>query len=270
MITVQWIRSGVHLWWGRTLLGILGLSPFAPQVAAAEPPPATPRVIVQELPPFVYNRRGKPEGFIPELIEALGTEMGFARPLSIEFAPLPRAADLLRRHPNAIYAPVARVPANQSQYKWVRPLLHARVYAFRRASAEPLPTDIEALKSAKRIAIGSGGGQQAMAEAAGFRNLLMVRGQVDAFRRMMTGEAEYCIASELAMLGILETEKVPPEAVQATGFVLFDTEVHLAFSPLVAERDLARWHAALEQLRRSGRLETLARQHFGSATYVPK
>lgn len=246
--------------------GALALCWLSPLRAADNVPGL--RILLQELPPFVYNRRGVPEGFVPELMAALLAEQGVQGHL--EFAPLPRAVELLRANPMLIYAPIAKVPGNANEFKWIRPLLRNRVFAYRRASDAPLPGSLDALKAAQRIAVGAGGGHQALAQDAGFHNLVPVRGQVDAVRRLMTGDVDFCIASDLAMQGILDSEKLKPSAVQATEFVLSETEVHIAFSPQASAEFLAGWHAALEQLRRSGRLESLARQHFGPAVQVPK
>lgn len=229
---------------------------------------ASIRILLQELPPFVYNRRGVPEGFIPELMAALLAEQGLTGQL--EFAPLPRAAELLRAHPLMVFAPIAKVPGNADEFKWIRPMLRNRVFAYRRASPAPLPGNLDALKAVPRIAVSAGGGHQSLVQEAGFRNLVLVRGQVDAFRRLMAGDVDFCIASDLAMQGILDSEKQKASVVQATDFALSETEVHIAFSPQASPEFLSHWHAALEQLRRSGRLESLARQHFGAAVQVPK
>lgn len=263
-------------WWAGVLTCLCGLAwPAAPAAASEIAPPATAaaaqmRVLVQELPPYAYNRRGRPEGFIPDLMVALGQELGLNTPLPLEFAPLPRASEQLRRNPYVMFAPVGRVRANENEFKWIRALFHNRIQAYRRLADTPMPSKPEDLKAVRRIAVTAGGAHQAMVEEAGFKNVLLVRSQVDALRRMMAGEADYCLLSDLNLPSLLAAQKVSPEAIQATSFVLADSEVHLAFSPLLPPAELARWHAALERLRRSGRLEALVHAHFGPRVQVPK
>lgn len=222
------------------------------------------RLLVQELPPFAFNRRGIATGFVPEVLAALSQELGTPLP-EIELTPLSRATDMLHDHHNVLFGPIARVPANERDFNWLGPLAHNRLRAFRRPGASPLPAGVAALKQARQIAVTRAGGHEALLHALGFNNLRLVRSQGDGLHELLAGEVDYCVVSELVIAPLMAELRLPASAVQDTGVALGEYDVYFAVSRDVDANLLERWQAAIERLRRSGRLEALARENFAVA-----
>lgn len=220
------------------------------------------RLVVQELPPYAYNRRGVPEGLAVDVLGELRRRLRIRR--GIEFAPLPRAMDMLladNREP-LVFAPLGRTPFNESRVRWIGMMASNPIMAFRRRTLSPLPTTIEDLRRSDSVAVGRSGSHEAILRSLDFQNLVLARDIVDAYRMVANGEAEYTVAGSLTLNAGLDKLGIASAQIENTGVVISRLDIYVAMSLSVPDAEFERWQAAFDALRRSGRLLQLLKRHF--------
>ena len=235
------------------------LMPLPRQLEASQ----SVRLMLQEIPPYALNRRGKAEGFAPDVLHELMSILRISLP--IEFTPLPRAVEMLTGDQTVLFGPISRIESNEHKYRWLGPLASNPSMVFRRRSDSPLPENLDALRTAKAIAVGRSSAHLANMSERGFTNLLIVRDIVDSMRRVVRGEAEYAVAGNLTVNSGLDELGIPHALLENTGIQVSELHIYFAMSKATPDMEFEQWQKAFDTLQKTGRIRKLLHKYFDDA-----
>ena len=217
--------------------------------AQAQAPAVVPFTLVcPDFPPLTVEKGPQAPGLLVELLLRLGEELGLE--LQPQFYPFARAALLAQRGPRVAIAPLARIPARESQYRWLVPLFQQRYVMVARAerwAALPKGGSLLGLKVVTlRGAIGARRLRelryQQVGEEGSYEHLL---------RRLDEGSADLAYVSQPLFVGALQSSgRKPGDYRQGPSHDLL--EIWLAGSLDFGEADAQALRAALERLKRDG------------------
>lgn len=242
-----------------------------PLLAAWPAAPARAQVIAPfvlvcpEFPPLTTDKGPQAPGVLAELLLRLGEELGFD--LRLQFYPFARAALLAQRGPRTAIAPLARIPARESQYRWLLPLFQQRYVMVARAERWTVLSAGGSLLGLKVVTLrGAIGARrlrelnyQQVGEESSYEHLL---------RRLDEGSADLAYVSQPLFVGALQSSgRKPGDYRQGPSHDVL--EVWLAGSPDFADADIAALRGALERLKRDGSYARFVQQANLGPDLVP-
>jgi len=231
---------------------------LVPAWGAAQPAdPAPINLVTEEWPPYNYEAEGALTGVSVKLVQALQAQLGRADP--IRLYPSMRAAKILQTQPRTMMFSMFRTPARERQYKWIGPIGRDAIYFYQRPGSQPPIRSLEEAKAVPLIACRQAGLAYNTLVAAGFGNLdATAYNSRQVYGKLLLGRADLAISdSPLGVRYLLRQLGLPENALQQTQVRLVASDLYIAASLDFSDAEIARWQAALDELKRQGGLDKL-------------
>lgn len=164
------VESGGHLTFAMLSRRVLLTTSAGLLVGAVCPARAAGMVWVgAEIPPYLRQGPGGPEGYAFELFQRVLKQAGLRAELS--FFPWARAMRMVQRGEAQAALVMTRSPERGEQFHWLFPIGSYRFAVFSRAEDGPLPAELGALKS-RRIGSLRASASRHMLSGAGFTSVV--------------------------------------------------------------------------------------------------
>ena len=220
-------------------------------------------LVTEEWAPYNYSEDGALKGFSVEIVRAIA--QGLNADIDIKLLPTLRAKALLESNKRTMLITMLRTPERESKYKWIGPLGDGALYFYKRKGN---PLEVSTLEDARNVrAICSRHGVLATSRllAAGFTNL--ETGASDGngvYRMLIFGRCDLAISDlPLGVAHLMKQMNYPPDAVVQTPVKLVAAPLYIACSKDISDTEIARWQAALDNLKSSGVFQVILKKYSG-------
>lgn len=218
-------------------------------------------VVTEEWPPYNYVEGGVVKGLSVEVVQALARALEVQ--IDIRLLPSMRTTVALDNQPRTLMITMLRTPEREARYKWIGPLGESSIYFYKRKGS---PLAIDSLEDAKKVPLicaRHAGLTVSRLKAAGFANLdaSALDGKA-AYRMLLFGRCDLAVSdSPLGVAHALKQLGVPPDAVVQTPVKLLSLPLFIACSKDIPDAEVARWQAALVELKRSGAFQAILKKY---------
>ncbi len=205
-------------------------------------------LFTEENPPLNFSRGGEPTGFATQIIEQLARRTGDA--VRIELVPWTRGYGKAMKERNVGVFTTARIPERERLFQWVGPLTQTRNRFYTRKGSG-LRIDSLAVAQASRLVLPRQWYSYEYLAAKGFDNIYTVTSAEKMMQMFNQGRTDLLAVSDIALPELLAMVGMTPDQVEPQ-LVFLQHESYLAFSPTTDQAVVARWQAALDELKRDG------------------
>ncbi|WP_432467488.1 substrate-binding periplasmic protein [Agarivorans sp. Z349TD_8] len=241
--TISWITVAITLFSSQlTAQEMLGYTIHAPPLNFV----LTPK----------QGEPGEPEitGFTTDVIKEI-----FHRTrdiVNIEIIPWARAYRNAKTVNNNFIFSIARTAKREAQFKWVGPIARKKARLF--AKSDSL-ISINSLADAKKVAsIGTmrEDSKEQYLKQQGFTNLQSTTHWEQGLGKLLLGRTTLFAATDLDIQAISREAQINPHLMKAV-FTMYGYNIYIGFSQLTSDRLIARWQAALDDMKNDGSFQKL-------------
>lgn len=230
---------------------LLGCLPFLCAVAAHA---ADLRMLADVHPPLQFNEGGELHGFGVDVVRELARRAGDTP--HFEQLPLTRALREAGAHPDTGALTVLRTAEREWRYQWVGPLLETETALYSEHPERPPVTSLAQAAQAGSIVLPRKWQVYGYLRQRGLQNLYGVDTPEQMMQLLHRGRAELVVADTLTIATLAREAGIEPARLHYQ-MPLLRQGAYIVFSPCTDPQRVARWQAALEQLRREGGLQRL-------------
>jgi polar amino acid transport system substrate-binding protein len=220
-------------------------------------------IVTEEWAPYNYSEDGALKGFSVDIVRAIA--QGLNADIDIQLLPTMRAKASLEGNRRTMLITMLRTPERENKYKWIGPLGDSSIYFYKR-KGDPLEVSTLAdAKTVRSICSRQGGLTTSRLLAAGFTNL--ETGASDGngvYRMLIFGRCDLAVGdAPLGVTHLLKQMGFAPDAVVQTPVKLITSPLYIACSKDISDAEIARWQAALDNLKSSGVFQALLKKYSG-------
>ncbi|WP_426150030.1 substrate-binding periplasmic protein [Pseudomonas sp. DC3000-4b1] len=219
------------------------------------------RVVTEEWAPYNYLEHERLTGMATDIVRAIMARTGDE--FEITLLPSMRSTLTLSKGPRTIMYSLFRTAERESLYKWVGPIAQVSIFPYQLAGSTPQVNSMSELLRAPRITTRHAGLIQRRMMAQGFENLDPSAGEnVQLYLMLLTGRTGIIVGDSTAGVDHYSRSLgIPPGTLRQIPVELYHSSLYIAFSKDSDDAVVARWAAALEQLRESGELRRIQVQY---------
>lgn len=211
-------------------------------------------IVSEEYAPLNYTEEGNFTGQVTEVVKALLTITHTDATLDV--IPWEEGYERVLTEPNTALFTTVMTPERKAHLQWVGPVtaLDTNFYALKGSGIV-----IKTLQDAKKvpsIAAVRGHYTEEMLKEEGFANLISCQDDQAALQKLLSGEAQLYISTNIAMPALLQSAGAATEEVENLFTVSTDL-AYIAFSPNTSSALVAQWQTALDEMKRDGRFDTI-------------
>jgi len=218
-------------------------------------------IVTEEWAPYNYSESGALKGFSVEIVRAIAQQLN--ADIDIQLLPSMRAKASLEGNRRTMLITMLRTPERETKYKWVGPLGDSAIYFYKRKGNPLEVATLEDAKKVRSICSRYGGLTTSRMQAAGFTNIESGASDGKAVYRMLIfGRCDLAISdSPLGVVHLLKQINYPPDAVVQTPVKLVASPIYIACSKDISDAEIARWQAALDNLKSSGAFQAILKRY---------
>lgn len=244
----------------RALFLALGLS-AGPLVCATEL-----RLYSEESPPLNFTRDGQVTGFVTDIVHQLSARTGDVTHISL--VPWTRGYAKAQEGPNVGLFSMARIVEREQSFQWVGPISVSLNRFYTRKGAG-LQIDSLAAAQARQLVLPRQWYSYQYLVDKGFNNIFTVTSAERMMQMFRNGRGDILAVSDIALPAFLEMAGMTPDQVEPQ-LVFLQHESYLAFSLATEPLLVARWQAALDEMKRDGSFAQVFQHWFPSRSMPPR
>lgn len=244
----------------RALIGFLAISAGVTSLGHA----ADLVAYTEEWAPYNFTADGAVKGISTDILRAACTAAKLD--CEIRMVPWARAYKSAGSIPNTLVFTTARKPSREQEFVWVGPILPRTTWVYGRAELENTTHSVQDLSN-QRIGVVRDEAAQQDLEAAGLplAALVVQPSNTDVLKMLMGAMVDAMVDTEVGMEWNLRTAAVAPHTVKKL-FKLSEGGAYYYALNLQSDPALVRrLQRAVDQLRRSGKLDAIVRQYIGKS-----
>ena len=227
-----------------------------------EQAPGRLNLFTEDYPPVTFMRDGQPAGIVSEMVMAMMTDLGLDEP--VRLTAWRNAYALAQVHPNTVLFSMDRTPAREGLFKWVGPVASNTAAFYARADAELEVNDLAAARAVAAIATTSDWWTETALQEAGFTNLVSAPHPSQNVQALMAGEVDLSIFTDLTVAEIVSEAGYSLNDLKPV-FSVDSHDIYIALSIDTSDEEVARWQAALDQLKADGRFAAIYQRYLPNA-----
>lgn len=227
----------------------------------AEEAPGRMYLVTEEYPPITFMQEGRPGGFVTDMVRQIALEIGIGD--SIELTSWKNAYNLALLHPNVVLFSAERTEAREPLFHWVGPVGRNSAILYAKAGSAPDVATLADARSVEAVATTTDWFTEQYLQDEGFDNLVSSPDPADSVQRLMNGEADLAIFTDITVNDIVERAGYAMADLEPV-LTVSQTDFYIALSRDTDPAMVARWRDALAELKRDGRFERIYR------SYVPE
>ncbi|MES9961061.1 MAG: transporter substrate-binding domain-containing protein [Sedimenticola sp.] len=193
---------------------------------------------------------------VREMMRMVGHGGGIAE------VPLARGLKMVETMPDQALFNLSRTPARESLFKWVGPLQVETDYLYEMKNSPSGVTSLDEAKRVDHICVLNGGVHHETLKKKGFGNLIAKNSYVNCFVLLKKGRINLTPSASSTVNRKLKQAGIDPGEIRQTPVVVMESGGYIAFSRSVADEVIARWQAAFDRMKQSGKYEELRKLYF--------
>ena len=214
------------------------------------------RVISGQLPPFSYEDKGRPTGFMVDLVSEAARRSSAT--LKIEYYPWARAVAMAEAGPETLIFPLARTPYREGRFSWIVPLYSQR-YVVLAPRATKLAAD-SGIPPNARVGVIRGTTLIKDIPALAGKRILGGRDYLSLFRMLDEKMIDVIVGpASIVQASMKQIDRAVGD--YRIGATLGRFELWLAASRDLSAQQAAALEEATRSMRRDGTYERLLRRH---------
>lgn len=228
----------------------------------AETPPGRFYLVTEEYPPITFMHDGQVSGFVTDIVREVASELGVDD--RVQLTSWQNAYQMALLHPNVVLFSAERTDSREQLFHWVGPVGRNTAMLYAREGQD---IEVDTLTDARRldaVATTTDWFTEQHLQAEGFDNLLSSPDPADSVRRLMSGEADLAVFTDLTVGEIVARAGYDMDDLKPVR-VVSETDFYVALSSDTDAEDVADWRRGLEVLKADGRFERIYRRYLPDA-----
>ncbi|MCT8987437.1 substrate-binding periplasmic protein [Shewanella phaeophyticola] len=136
------------------------------------------------------------------------------------------------------------------------------MYFYKKRSANLTLSRLDDLKRLQNVGVVLDNADHSYLNSIGFTNLSTDNDQLQSLRMLSYGRVDVAPMSELVMPFLAQAANIDISTIERTPIKLYDSTLYIAFSADTSDAVIAQWQHAFDQLKASGRYQTIFDQYF--------
>jgi len=212
----------------------------------------------EEGPPLNFTRDGQLTGYAVEVVQEMQRRSGDQ--LRIEVVPWSRGYALAREQPNVGLFSMARIAEREGLFQWVGPFMITQNRFYTRKGSNLKITSLEQAKGL-RIALPRQWYSLQYLTSRGFSDIFAVPSASKMASLFSKGRTDVLAVSDISLPALLAEVGMRPDQVEAQ-FSFLQHQSYLGFSHATDPALVARWQAALDEMKRDGSFGRIYQRWF--------
>lgn len=206
------------------------------------------------------KHHGGRQAFLTELVRALMITLNNTPDIRrVEQAVQPMQLEL--NAAEAVFG-IDRTASNESQYKWVGPLLSESAYFIDRKGNPSSIRSIDDARKVSSICVHRDSAQVSALNNLGFKNVTLAASYERCWQSVADGTSALTTISAALFPAITKSVGAVAAKVAITQVRLYEDEVFLAFSNATSDTLVEQWKSGLEEIKASAQYHSLIHHYY--------
>ncbi len=210
-------------------------------------------VLTEDYPPYNYMENGRITGLATEVMRELFKKVGHED--NIKLMPWARIYKKLLTRPGKIVYVMTRTAEREKLMKWVGPVAGNKWVFFARKGSQIKIHNLDDARKVGSIGTYRDDVCETFLKNRGFTNLESVPVDQRNVEKLVRGRIDLWIVGELQ--GIFKAARDGHADDIEKVYEISNTDLYIAFSRQTPDAEIARWQAALDELKRSGKFDEI-------------
>ncbi|HOI59874.1 MAG TPA: transporter substrate-binding domain-containing protein [Candidatus Pacearchaeota archaeon] len=209
------------------------------------------RILTEEYKPLQYlNEDGELDGYAVSVVKDILKELNI--PKEIELTDWDSAYDLALNEDSIALFSTAKNNERKDKFKWVGPIGTLKVNLY---ASIPNNIEIKSLDNAKNYKISAVKDYSYTQDLInlGFNNIIECSNEKEALNKLLEGEADLYLTSNVIMDELMEDRGLPLELIEKKFNISFN-QFYIAFSKTYPDKLIEEWQKALEKVKQNSTL----------------
>ncbi len=212
------------------------------------------QILADENRPLSFVENGQIKGLAVEVVQEIQRRVGNKNPIEIQ--PWPRAYRTVSSEPNVAIFAMARTAPREELFQWVGPISASRASLYGRRGSGLVINSLDDAKGVERIMVVRDFYTHQLLQKLGFTNLELVPKPETMVKMAINDRAPLMFTSNVTLPDLLEKAGAKPNDLELL-YTVTSIQTYVAFSAGTAKDIVAKWQAALDNMKRDGSYASL-------------
>jgi polar amino acid transport system substrate-binding protein len=224
-----------------------------------EAPPGILTMITEEYPPVTFLDNGKVSGFVTDIVREICARQGIND--NIHLISWDNAYKVALSNPNVVLFSAERTHKREKLFHWVGPVgKNSAIFYAKKGSVIRLNNIADARKVAA-IGTTSNWFTEQDLKSRGFTNLVSSRLPTDNVRKLMRGEVQLSVFTDITVPQIVKNAGYSMDDLEPV-YTLSSTYFYIAVSLGTPPETVKRWQSTLDEMKKDGTFEKIYRSYL--------
>lgn len=207
------------------------------------------QILADENRPLSFTENGQTKGLGVDVVQEIQRRVGSKS--AIEIQPWTRAYRAVSSEPNVAVFAMARTTAREDLFQWVGPISASRASLYGRRGSGLAINNLDDAKSVERIMVVRDFYTHQLLQKLGFTNLELVPKPETMVKMALNDRAPLMFTSNVTLPDLLENVGAKPNELEQL-YTVTSIQTYVAFSLGTPKPTVAKWQAALDNMKRDG------------------
>jgi len=229
---------------------------------SAEMPPGIVNMMTEEYPPVTFIKDGKVTGFVTDMVREISARQGIQD--NIRLTSWDEAYKLALSNPNVVLFSTEKTDKREKLFQWVGPVGKNSAIFYAKKGSGIRMKSIDDARKAAAIGTTSNWFTEQELRSRGFTNLVSSPLPTESVRKLMNGEVELAIFTDITVPQIVENAGYSMDDLEPA-FPLSSTYFYIAMSLGTPPETVKKWQSILDELKKDGTFEKIYRSYLPNA-----
>ncbi len=228
----------------------------------AEMPPGIINMMTEEYPPVTFMKDGKVTGFVTDIVREISARQGIKD--NIRLTSWDEAYKVALSNPNVVLFSTEKTDKREMLFQWVGPVgKNSAIFYAKKGSGIRMKSIDDARKVAAIATTSSWFTEQDLRDR-GFKNLVSSPLPADSVRKLMKGETELAVFTDITIPQIVKNAGYSMDDLEPVS-TLSSTYFYIAMSLGTPPDMVKRWQSSLDEMKKDGTFEKIYRSYLPDA-----
>jgi polar amino acid transport system substrate-binding protein len=228
----------------------------------AETPPGIIQMMTEEYPPVTFMKDGKVTGFVTDMVREISVRQGIRD--DIRLTSWDEAYKVALSNPNVVLFSAERTDEREKLFQWVGPVGKNSAIFYAKKGSGIRMNSIDDARKVAAIATTSNWFTEQDLKSRGFTNLVSSPLPTDNVRKLMKGEVELSVFTDITVPQIVKNAGYSMDDLEPV-FTLSSTYFYIAMSLGTPPEMVKKWQSILDELKKDGTFEKIYRSYLPNA-----
>jgi polar amino acid transport system substrate-binding protein len=211
-------------------------------------------ILSEEYAPLNFTQEGNFTGEVTEVVKKLLKTTHTDATLDV--VPWEEGYQRVLTEPNTALFTTVMTPERKAHLQWVGPVTALDTSFYALSGSGIVIKTLEDVKKMASIATVKDHYTEQMLKEEGFANLISCTNDQEALQKLLSGEVQLYISSNIAMPALLHSAGIETNDIENLFTVSTDL-AYIAFSPNTSSKLVAQWQMALDEMKRDGSFKSI-------------